>query len=215
MCPGLYPNQGSIAVKAPVFSFMKLTQVDIGLGPEMKSTGEVMGLDSRYPQALYKAMMASGIVVPEGGDLLVTLADADKAEGATIIRDFAEVGFKIYATAGTAQYLRDRGIETETVKKLHEGEGNIVDLLKSGKIDLLINTLSSDKRIVREAIRIRRASVEVGVPCLTSLDTARARPARALRSQQRRRVRARDRGRIPRRSPIAGAVQALNPPPTA
>jgi len=172
--PGLHPNQGSIAVKAPVFSFMKLTQVDIGLGPEMKSTGEVMGLDSRYPQALYKAMTASGIVVPAGGRLIVTLADADKAEGVPIIRDFAEVGFTIYATAGTAQYLRDQGIEAETVKKLHEGEGNIVDLLKSGQIDLLINTLSSDKRIEREAIRIRRASVEVGVPCLTSLDTARA-----------------------------------------
>jgi len=172
--PGLHPNQGSIAVKAPVFSFMKLTQVEIGLGPEMKSTGEVMGLDSRYPQALYKAMTAAGIVVPAGGRLIVTLADADKAEGVPIIRDFAEVGFTIYATAGTAQYLRDQGIEAQTVKKLHEGEGNIVDLLKSGQIDLLINTLSSDKRIEREAIRIRRASVEVGVPCLTSLDTARA-----------------------------------------
>ena len=171
---GLYPNQGSIAVKAPVFSFMKLTQVDIGLGPEMKSTGEVMGLDSRYPQALYKAMTASGIVVPAGGRLIVTIADADKAEAVPIVRDFAAVGFRIYATAGTAEFLRAQGIETETVKKLHEGEGNIVDLLRSGKIDLLINTLSSDKRIEREAIRIRRASVEVGVPCLTSLDTARA-----------------------------------------
>jgi carbamoyl-phosphate synthase large subunit len=171
---GLYPNQGSIAVKAPVFSFMKLTQVDIGLGPEMKSTGEVMGLDSRYPQALYKAMTAAGIVVPAGGDMIVTIADADKAEAVPIIREFASIGFRIYATAGTAQYLREQGIETETVKKLHEGEGNIVDLLKSGRIDLLINTLSSDKRIEREAIRIRRASVEAGVPCLTSLDTARA-----------------------------------------
>ncbi len=171
---GLYPNQGSIAVKAPVFSFMKLTQVDIGLGPEMKSTGEVMGLDSRYPQALYKAMTASGIVVPAGGHLIVTIADADKAEAVPIVRDFSALGFRIYATAGTAEFLRAQGIETETVKKLHEGEGNIVDLLRSGQIDLLINTLSSDKRIEREAIRIRRASVEVGVPCLTSLDTARA-----------------------------------------
>ncbi len=172
--PGLHPNQGSIAVKAPVFSFMKLAQVDIGLGPEMKSTGEVMGLDSRYPQALYKAMVASGIVVPAKGDLIATIADADKAEAVPIIRDFAALGFRIYATEGTAHFLRSQGIEAETVKKLHEGDGNIVDLLRSGRIDLLINTLSSDKRIEREAIRIRRASVEAGVPCLTSLDTARA-----------------------------------------
>ncbi len=172
--PGLHPNQGSIAVKAPVFSFMKLNQVDIGLGPEMKSTGEVMGLDSRYPQALYKAIVASGIVVPEKGHLIATIADADKQEAVPIISEFAKIGFRIYATDGTASFLRAQGIETETVKKLHEGEGNIVDLLRSGQIDLLINTLSTDKRIEREAIRIRRASVEAGVPCLTSLDTARA-----------------------------------------
>ena len=91
-----------------------------------------------------------------------------------IIQDFAERRFYDLCNRQAAQYLRDQGIEAETVKKLHEGDGNIVDLLKSGQIDLLINTLSSDKRIEREAIRIRRASVEVGVPCLTSLDTARA-----------------------------------------
>ncbi len=171
---GLHPVQGSIAVKAPVFSFQKLNKVDIGLGPEMKSTGEIMGLDREYPLALYKAMVASGIGVPTGGSLLVTIADADKAECVPIIRDFARLGFQLYATGGTAKYLQGQGIAAQAVKKLHEGEGNIVDLLRTGKIDLLINTLSSDKRIEREAARIRRASVEVGVPCLTSLDTARA-----------------------------------------
>jgi len=171
---GLYPNQESIAVKAPVFSFAKLTQVDIGLGPEMKSTGEIMGLDTEYPRALYKAMVASGIDVPTGGTMIATIADADKAEAVPIIQEFARLGFRIFATGGTARYLQAQGIPAQTVKKLHEGEGNIVDLIKSGQIDLLINTLSSDKRIEREAARIRRASVEMGVPCLTSLDTARA-----------------------------------------
>ncbi len=171
---GLHPNQGSIAVKAPVFSFAKLAKVDIGLGPEMKSTGEIMGLDAEYPRALYKAMVASGIDVPTGGSMIATIADADKAEAVPIIRDFAQLGFRIFATEGTARYLQAQGIEAQEVKKLHQGEGNIVDLIRSGQIDLLINTLSTDKRIEREAARIRRASVEVGVPCLTSLDTARA-----------------------------------------
>ena len=171
---GLYPNQGSIAVKAPVFSFQKLAQVDIGLGPEMKSTGEVMGLDSQYPLALYKAMIASGIGVPTGGSMIVTVADADKMEAAGIARDFARLGFRLFATGGTAEFLQSQGVAAETVKKLHEGDGNIVDLIRSGKIALLINTLSKDKRIEREGARIRRASVEAGVPCLTSLDTARA-----------------------------------------
>jgi carbamoyl-phosphate synthase large subunit len=171
---GLHPNQGSISVKAPVFSFAKLTQVDIGLGPEMKSTGEIMGMDAEYPRALYKAMVASGIEVPHGGSMLATIADVDKPEAVPIIRDFAALGFRVFATEGTARYLQAQGIEAQPVKKLHEGEGNIVDLIKSGKIDLLLNTLSSDKRIEREGARIRRASVEMGVPCLTSLDTARA-----------------------------------------
>jgi carbamoyl-phosphate synthase large subunit len=171
---GLHPNQGSICVKAPVFSFAKLAKVDIGLGPEMKSTGEIMGMDTEYSRALYKAMVASGIDVPTRGSMIATLADTDKQEGTEIIRQFTDLGFKVYATAGTANYLATVGIEATEVKKLHEGDGNIVDLIKSGQIDLLINTLSSDKRIEREGTQIRRASVEAGVPCLTSLDTAQA-----------------------------------------
>ncbi len=171
---GLHPSGGSISVKAPVFSFAKLAKVDIGLGPEMKSTGEIMGMDSEYSRALYKAMVASGIDVPTNGAMIATLADADKAEAIPIIREFEQLGFKVFATSGTAKYLQTQGIGAIEVKKLHEGEGNIVELIKSGKIDLLINTLSSDRRIEREGTEIRRASVEVGVPCLTSLDTARA-----------------------------------------
>lgn len=172
--PGLYPDAPAIAVKAPVFSFLKLTQVDINLGPEMKSTGEIMGIDREYPKALYKALVASGIGVPRGGNMIVTVADADKAECVPIVREFEALGFHIFATEGTARFLQQHGIRASTVKKLHEGEGNIVDLIRSGQIALLINTLSSDRRIEREAARIRRASVETGVPCLTSLDTARA-----------------------------------------
>ena len=172
--PGLHPNQGSVSVKAPVFSFLKLTQVDISLGPEMKSTGEIMGMDTNYPRALYKAMIASGIGVPTEGAMIVTVADADKAEAVPIVRDFAHFGFQIYATEGTAKALNDAGIAAESVRKLHQGDNNSVDLIRSGKIALLINTLSTDRRIEREGSRIRRAAVEAGVPCLTSLDTARA-----------------------------------------
>ncbi len=171
---GLHPDRKTVAVKAPVFSFLKLTQVDIGLGPEMKSTGEVMGLDVDYPRALYKAMDAAGILIPEGGALIATIADHDKPEAVSILREFERNGFVIFSTEGTAKFLAEHGIESRRVNKLHQGEGNIVDLIRSGKIDLLINTLSSDRRIELEASLIRRASVEAGVPCLTSLDTARA-----------------------------------------
>ncbi|HEV2472692.1 MAG TPA: carbamoyl-phosphate synthase large subunit, partial [Chthonomonadales bacterium] len=132
--PGLYPHRQSIAVKAPVFSFAKLAQVDIGLGPEMKSTGEIMGLDKLYPRSLYKAMVASGIDVPAAGTMIATVADSDKQESAEIIRGFVKAGFTLYATSGTAKFLQSQGIQAVEVKKLHEGEGNIVDLLKSRRI---------------------------------------------------------------------------------
>jgi carbamoyl-phosphate synthase large subunit len=174
---GLHPNQPNVAVKAPVFSFAKLTGVDINLGPEMKSTGEILGIDTDFSRALYKAMVASGIDVPlpgQGGALLVTLADADKAEALPIIRDFAALGFTLYATGGTAQLLRENGMEVTTVLKISEGTPNLLDLIRGGQVSLLINTLSQDKRVEKEASLLRRASVEHSIPCLTSLDTARA-----------------------------------------
>lgn len=171
---GLYPNAPLIAVKAPVFSFPKLTGVDIVLGPEMKSTGEIMGIDDDYARALYKAMVASGVDVPTRGTLLATIADHDKPEAEEIIRGFHRLGYYIYATEGTARFLRERGIEAEVVFKLHDRTPNLVDLIRAGKVDLLINTISTDKRTEREAVLIRRASVEMDIPCLTSLDTARA-----------------------------------------
>jgi carbamoyl-phosphate synthase large subunit len=172
--PGLHPARPYYAVKAPVFSFAKLTEVDINLGPEMKSTGEIMGIDIDYPTALYKAMVASGVEVPSSGGLIATIADRDKEEAGELIRDFAELGFRIYATAGTQVYLSKIGVESRLVRKIHEGSPNIADLVRSGEIHLVLNTLSPERNPEREGARIRRASVEHAIPCLTSLDTARA-----------------------------------------
>ncbi len=178
---GLHPNQPNIAVKAPVFSFAKLTGVDVNLGPEMKSTGEVLGIDTDFSRALYKAMLASGLHIPalpgrgvRGGALLVTLADPDKVEGLPIIQDFAALGFPLYATGGTAAFLQAQGLAVTAVKKISEGTPNLLDFIRSGEVALLINTVSADRKIEQEAALIRRASVESAIPCLTSLDTARA-----------------------------------------
>ena len=172
--PGLLPPRPYYGVKAPVFSFAKLTEVDVDLGPEMKSTGEIMGVNPDYPQALYKALVAAGVDVPQRGKLLVTIADRDKPEAADLIREFARLGFRIYATRGTSDFLRARGIENTPVKKISEGSPNLTDLIRGEEVDLLINTISKSKRPEREGWRIRRASVEHNLPCLTSLDTARA-----------------------------------------
>ncbi|MDE2125846.1 MAG: carbamoyl-phosphate synthase large subunit [Armatimonadetes bacterium] len=174
LAPGLHPAGSKVAVKAPVFSFAKLTAVDVSLGPEMKSTGEIMGIDRDYPHALYKAMVASGIDVPAAGRLVITVADQDKQEVVEIARGFVRLGFTIIATEGTLKHLAHHGIAAESVSKLHEDDDNIVTRIRSGSVDLLINTLTNDRVIEREGTRIRRASVEYGVPCLTSLDTARA-----------------------------------------
>jgi len=172
--PGLFPARPYYGVKAPVFSFAKLTRVDIHLGPEMKSTGEIMGIDLDYPKALYKAMVASGVEVPEGGALIATVADRDKEEAGELIRAFAELGFRVHATRGTQRYLESIGVACTPVNKIHEGTPNIIDLIQSGDIHLVLNTLSPDPNPEREGARIRRASVEHAIPCLTSLDTARA-----------------------------------------
>jgi carbamoyl-phosphate synthase large subunit len=172
--PGLFPARPYYAVKAPVFSFAKLTEVDINLGPEMKSTGEIMGVDPDYSKALYKAMVAAGVEVPNGGALIATIADRDKEEAGELIRQFVELGFRVHATGGTQQYLDEIGVAATPVSKISEGSPNIIDLVRSGDIHLVLNTLSPEKNPEREGARIRRASVEHAIPCLTSLDTARA-----------------------------------------
>jgi len=172
--PGLYPPPRHYGVKAPVFSFAKLTRVDVSLGPEMKSTGEIMGIDADFPKALHKAMVASGVAVPSRGRMVLTISDRDKPEAVPLAREFARLGFTILATHGTAEALAAADIPVSRVGKISEASANIIDLIVTGQVDLLINTISKDDRSGREGIRIRRASVEHSIPCLTSLDTARA-----------------------------------------
>ncbi len=171
---GLLEPRSMFAVKAPVFSFAKLTEVDVALGPEMKSTGEIMGMDFDFGRALYKAMVASGVDVPSAGKMILTVADPDKEEAVEIARGFVELGYKVYATGGTSAYLKERGIENVAVQKISQGSPNLLDLVRSREVDLLVNTVSRDKRIEQEGSIIRKTSVQHQIPCLTSLDTARA-----------------------------------------
>ena len=169
---GLYPESPFVGVKAPVFSFSKLLQVDVSLGPEMKSTGEVMGVHEDFSVALYKALIAAGHVFPRNGTILATIADRDKEEAVPIFKGLADLGYKLIATAGTAQVLNEAGLDVERVNKVHEGSPHIVDLIRQNEIQLVINTLTRGKNPERDGFQIRRAAVEHGVPCLTSLDIA-------------------------------------------
>jgi len=171
---GLYPEQKNPAVKAPVFSFQKLVGVDNALGPEMKSTGEVLGQDVTYPGALYKAMVGAGLRLPITGTVLFTVANADKEEALPIAREFSTMGYALQATAGTAAYFAANDLHVETIAKITESTDNLVTRIYSGQVGLVINTLSKDKRIEEEGQLIRRATVERSVPCMTSLDTAAA-----------------------------------------
>ncbi|GBG57223.1 carbamoyl-phosphate synthase [Sporomusaceae bacterium FL31] len=171
--PGLMPPKPYIAVKAPVFSFAKMQQVDISLGPEMKSTGEVMGTDYHYARALYKALTAAGMNVPSQGTVLFTVANKDKTEAGELAKGFADLGYSLVATAGTAQYLQSLGLSVDTVQKVHEHKADIIQMIKTGKINMVINTLTHGKEPERDGFKIRRATVEHAIPCLTSMDTAK------------------------------------------
>ena len=162
------------AVKAPVFSFAKITQVDIALGPEMKSTGEVIGIDYHFERALYKAIIASGIQIPDEGAILLTIADKDKQEALEIARGYAELGYPLVATEGTAKMFTDAGLQVQAVRKVSEGSPHILDLIKSGVIRMVISTLTTGKLPEADGFKIRRSTVEHAIPCLTSLDTAKA-----------------------------------------
>ncbi|MEY8316776.1 carbamoyl-phosphate synthase large subunit [Oscillospiraceae bacterium 50-58] len=172
---GIYKEADYFAVKAPVFSFEKLTDVDTGLGPEMKSTGEVLGLAETYPQALLKAFKGSGMRAPKkGGRIIITVKDEDKGEIIAIARGFEEMGVELYATAGTCQTLTDAGIECKVVNRVSEAHPNILDMIASGTVDLIINTPTRGRKHDSDGFRIRRSAVEHGVGCVTSVDTARA-----------------------------------------
>ncbi|HHW29087.1 MAG TPA: carbamoyl-phosphate synthase large subunit [Syntrophomonadaceae bacterium] len=171
---GLVEPNSLVAVKVPVFSFGKLSQVDIYLSPEMKSTGEVMGVDYSVPRALYKGLLAAGSSIPLSGEILVTIADRDKEEALPIIQSLQQIGLSFVATPGTARFLQKHGIEVKEVNKIEAGSPHVVDLINSGKVGFVINTHSGGRGAVRDGFQIRRAAVERGIPCLTSLDTARA-----------------------------------------
>ncbi|OAS83403.1 MULTISPECIES: carbamoyl-phosphate synthase large subunit [Metabacillus] len=169
---GLYPESEGVYVKAPVFSFAKLRNVDITLGPEMKSTGEVMGKDSTLEKALYKALVASGIQIKNHGSVLLTIADKDKEEGLEIAKRFHQIGYQILATSGTAEHLKSFNIPAKVVNKIGVEEPNLLDVIRKGEAQFVINTLTKGKQPARDGFKIRRESVENGIPCLTSLDTA-------------------------------------------
>jgi len=170
--PGLLPAKPHIAVKAPVFSFAKMQDVDISLGPEMKSTGEVMGIDYHYARALYKAITGAGMNIPTHGTILFTVADKDKEEVEQLSQAFSDLGFHLVATAGTAKTIKELGIKVDVVSKVHEHKADIIKMIKTGKINLVINTLTQGKGSERDGFKIRRATVEHAIPCLTSMDTA-------------------------------------------
>ncbi|KUO78807.1 MAG: carbamoyl phosphate synthase large subunit [Desulfosporosinus sp. BRH_c37] len=171
---GLWPTGDRVAVKAPVFSFSKLQRVEPSLGPEMKSTGEVMGIDRTYEKALYKALLGAGLSFTTYGSVFVTLADRDKAEGVALARRFADIGFRILATEGTSRYLKSEGLRVEQIAKLHDGSNEIIDGIRKQKIQYVVNTTTHGRVQESDGFAIRRAAVEHGIPCFTSLDTAAA-----------------------------------------
>jgi carbamoyl-phosphate synthase large subunit len=189
---GLQPNRPLFAVKAPVFSMAKLPAVDTVLGPEMKSTGEAMGIAADLATAQYKAFLSTMQELPPDGAALCSIADADKEEALPILTALHRLGVKLYATAGTAALLHRSGIPAARVEKLRDGHPNVVDVIHAGQVQLVVNTVSSSTPAVgngsgiplRDGYEIRRASVERRIPCLTSLDTARA-LVQALRAWRR------------------------------
>ena len=171
---GLVQSPKGVYVKVPVFSFEKLGRVDITLGPEMKSTGEVMGKDTTLEKALYKGLIAAGMKIEEFGSILMTVSDKDKEEIVGIAKRFTEIGYHILATSGTAKVLQDAGIRVEMVDKIGSEGPTLLDVIRNGDAQFVINTLTKGKQPERDGFRIRRQSVENGVPCFTSLDTADA-----------------------------------------
>ena len=171
---GIWPETPLVALKAPVFSMAKLLDVDTYLGPEMKSTGEVMGIDRSFAPALWKSLVAAGLAPVQSGEVLITVADKDKDEVIPIIEGLHWLGYDLVATRGTAALIRGLGIGVREVGKLADGNDEILKLIRSGKCAAVVNTPTLGKTVDRDGFLIRRAAVEARVPCLTSLDTAMA-----------------------------------------
>lgn len=173
--PGLAPEADYIAVKMPVFSFEKLRGAEISLGPEMKSTGECLGIAKTFNEALYKAFLGSGMSLPKHKQMIMTVKDADKPEAVGVAKRFEALGYKIYATRSTAKYLQQHGVNALRVNKISQESPNVMDLILGHKIDLVIDTPTQgngDK--TRDGFLIRRNAIETGVHCITAMDTANA-----------------------------------------
>ena len=172
---GLAPEADYIAIKMPVFSFEKLRGAEISLGPEMKSTGECLGIAKNFDEALYKAFLGAGVTLPKYKQMIMTVKDADKPEAVGVAKRFAALGYKIYATRSTAKYLQEHGVDALRVNKITQESPNVMDLILGHKIDLVIDTPTQgngDKS--RDGFLIRRNAIETGVYCITAMDTANA-----------------------------------------
>ena len=172
---GLWKKQRLVAVKAPVFSMSKLEGVDTYVGPEMKSTGEVMGIDYEFGPALAKALMAAGLMLPPSGAILLTIADRNKPEAVPMVRDLAKSGYSLYATPGTAEMIAALEVPVVSVPKIQdEGHPNVADVIMDGTVDAVVNTVTGAREALQDGFEIRRIAAERRIPCFTSLDTARA-----------------------------------------
>ncbi len=171
---GLYRESEYVCVKVPVFSFEKLHGVDASLGPEMKSTGEVLGIGKTLDEALYKGVVAAGINVKENGNVFISVRNSDKQEAVEIAELYQDLGYNIFATGKTANVLNHNFIAANVVKKIDDGENNVMDMMNENKFDLIINTPTKGRQPLRDGFKIRRKAVEHSIPCFTSLDTARA-----------------------------------------
>jgi len=172
--PGLARKSDYIAIKMPVFSFEKLKGADISLGPEMKSTGECLGISKSFNEALYKAFLGAGVNLPQHKKMIMTIKDADKPEALEVAKRFAALGYEIYATRSTAKFFNENGVEAIPVRKVNQDSPNIIDLILGGSIDLVIDIPTHGRDKNRDGFLIRRTAIETGVTCLTSLDTANA-----------------------------------------
>jgi len=171
---GLWPRQHLTAVKAPVFSMAKLRGVETHLGPEMKSTGEVMGIDRNFEAAFFKALIASGLALPAKGSILITLSDEDKTDALDMVTKLGRMGYKLYATEGTAAMIERAGMPVQMVtKRIGRGSPDMLDVIREGIVDGVINTPGPADKEILDGLEIRRAAVERGIPCMTSVDTAR------------------------------------------
>ena len=172
--PGLQPESEYFAIKKPVFSFEKIRGAEISLGPEMKSTGECLGISKDYNEALYKAFLGAGVNLPKTKKMILTVKDSDKMDAIDIGRRFVNIGYEIYSTRSTCRVLNENGVPAKLINKVEEPSPNLLDLILSHEIDLIIDTPSQGIEKSKDGFIIRRHAVETGVTCLTSLDTADA-----------------------------------------